>query len=214
MTNTTIPLYSMTMKAGESLVGDLERALAEIQASQIKTKTRFQDWKTVAKAPRDPQSTQLIDAGMMGFFLDFLFGMPMFSGVSDAAQGMMQVGLMAHQDMGRANAKPSSISFEDLLSSQRRVMNGALSDQKSQAAQMKKMRQMAMLMLWMMMNQDDSDGSQGESEGHEMIATDVLRHPKLARFKQNRHSLSCIREMFQNQAVSVAPRFDTLRCAA
>jgi hypothetical protein len=220
MTHDPTPFFSMSMKAGESLMQDLTRAVAASQAAQVKTKTRFQNWKAVVKQPQDAQATALVEAGMMGFFLDFLFGMPIFSGVSDAAKGLLDIGLMGHSDMGRDNmsAMPDMAALNALISSQSHRRDGALSSQRNQTAQMKKMRQMVMMMLLMMM-QDAENGGSGDSEGVSLsqapeFAQDVLRHPKLARFKQNRHSLACIRTMFQNQADTVAPRFNAPRCQA
>jgi len=208
MHDTPAPMFSMSMKAGESLMQDLERAILSSQNAQVKTKQRFQNWKAVVKQPADTQSVALVEAGLMGFFLDFLFGMPMFSGMSDAAKGLLDVGLMAHSDMGRdkQSTMPDMSALNELISMQSHRRDAAISGHKSQAAQMKKMRQMVMLMVLMMM-QDSEEGS-GETGGRAPeYAQDVLRHPKLARFKQNRHSLACIRTMFQNQADSVAPRF-------
>ena len=215
MTQQLTPLYSMSMKAGESLMQDLSRAIQQTQNSQLKTKERFQNWKAVVKQPADAQGGSLVEAGMMGFFLDFLFGMPMFSGVSDAAKGLLDIGLMAHSDTAKDNKSqmPDLGALNALISGQAHRRDAAISGQKMQSAQMKKMRQMVMLMVLMMMQ--DSEETSGETGGRAPeYAQDVLRHPKLARFKQNRHSLSCIREMFQHQAGTVAPRFNAPRCEA
>lgn len=218
MTDQMTPLYSMSMKTGESLIRDLERQLSAVAVTQAKTKAKFQNWKAVVKQPQDNEASGLVEAGMMGFFLDFLFGMPIFSGVSEAAKGMLDIGLMAHSATGKENSNtmPDMAMLNALIGGQGRKRDQALSGQTMQAANMKKMRTVVMMMVMMMMQDAENTESGGSGEGSmltgDMMAADVLRHPKLARFKQNRHSLACIREMFQVQAEAVIPKFNAPRC--
>ena len=84
---------------------------------------------------------------------------------------------------------------------------------KTQTDKMKTLKQMA-LMILAAMQEDAAEGtSEGRSGGSDDVVPDVLRDPKVARFKQNRHSMNCVRTMFQRQAGQVTSIYPVPRVA-
>jgi hypothetical protein len=125
----------------------------------------------------------------------------------EATRALGFLGTAAHHDAAEKCSQPKDM--EEILSAlladaQRQQFITAENAQTRQAEELAQMKQMMMAILALMLSQQRNARRDAE------IVPDVLRDPKLARFKQNRQSLSCIKTLFARQADLVAPN---LRCA-
>lgn len=226
MTVQTSPLYSMNIQTGNQLLKEINKAIQTAQAGASKNaKHPFAMPKApkqnemVAEAPATNNGGGDIFSCLIGsLFLDMFFGgMPIMSGMGEATRGLAQIGLMngveaAHETQQprkmRMNPAPQrAVSFDDvLMTAQQTEHLQAVASQTNKMRQMVMLRQMLAMLVAQMMNNMQEEG-EGKSGGDGGLVPDVLRDPKLARFKQNRQSISCIRTLFQRQTASLKPAF-------
>lgn len=220
MSATVTPLYNMNVVAGEALMNQIALQLKVMQDAKTTTQKRYSDWRSIAyePAPSAQQSNELIATSLVTVLLDGLFGMGLFSGLGDAAHGMAQMTAMEHASRGNSQLQRSAQLNEAL---NKRLFQTSQGAQNGQTQQMKLLQQMMAMLLMSMLTQQGGDetGSAGGSKGQQAnaknadVVPDVLRHPAVARFKQNRQSIACIRTMFQRQADVVTPKFQALKYA-
>lgn len=201
MSGQTTPLYTMSIASSESLLQELVQSLATVRTTQQKNTRKYQNWRAVANNPAT-QNDQMMGGNMLfNFLLEGLFGMPLFAGLSDMTQGMAHMGAMSLTDreQERRVVDPYSMDLADAAYENARARN------KAQEKQLQMWQHMAMLMLMAMLQQQAQQGEKsGDADG---LVPDILRHPTMARFKQNRASVACIRTMFQRQADAVTPSY-------
>jgi hypothetical protein len=215
-------LTAQTTLSGESLVREINRSILSIQNTTKSTQSRYKTWTMQAKAPQrsgsgeTPMAT-MFEMTLMSCLVHALFGLPMMQGLGLADQTVDALGYVAggaHHSLADGRFAPRTVrgpGAHMMALEQHRVQN-ALSSQKDKVGELLSMKEMIMALLILMLA-GETKGDSGKG-GEDMLAPDVLRHPKLARFKQNRHSLDCIRSMFQEQAAAkTAARLPTLRCA-
>lgn len=180
---------------------------------------------TTTPTSGDTSGADILSCLLGSLFMDFFLGMPLFQGLgggmgmgmgagfSEATQGLAHIGVMNAVDSQntaphlRGMPKASrSTSFDDILiTAQQTEHLQAVANQTNKMRQMVMLRQMMAMLLTQMVNaQDQEEGKSGG--GSDGLVPDVLRDPKLARFKQNRQSISCIRTLFQRQSDMIAPR--------
>ena len=215
MSAQTTPLYTMSIPSSEALLKEVTEQLAAVQKAQQQNKRRYQNWKSVANNPQGHDS--MMSGNMLfSFLLEGLFGLPFFSGFSEIGQGMAHMGAMQLSDQPdtRKVADPYDLDMTD------RAYGKASKHNAAQQKQLEMWQQMTMMLILMMMQQLQQQQGESGSGGAvgpdrfgmpkrkgEDLVPDALRDPKMARFKQNRATISCIRTMFQRQADAVVPRY-------
>lgn len=222
MTVQTNPMYSMNIQSGAQLLKEINKAIQTAQDSQVKkpkhpyaVPTKQSNEMTGFQTSADNGGGEMMSCLLGTMFLDMLFGMPVFQGLGDASRGLAQIGLMSAQEdehekpvLRSVPKQPQRVaSFDEILMAAQQTEHlKAVASQTNKMRQMAMMRQMlAMLLTQMLTQQDQTEGKSGSGEGG--LVPDVLRDPKLARFKQNRQSISCIRTLFARQASMTAPKF-------
>ena len=206
-----------TVNTGESLLHELTRSLRTTQATQAQTKARYGQWRAMANpAPTETATGMIFETMLMSLLMQTLFGMPMLSGFGvsdDAIHGLGALGSGMHHEQSDRQShsiEKAALINQALVDAQRARMTQLSHTQSAKTQQLTAMKRAIATLLISLMNAEEDTGS---SEGDEGLVPDVLRHPKLARFKQNRHSISCVRTMFKNQANAVVPQFPTLKAA-
>lgn len=225
MSASITPLHSANIDAGDALMKQIAAQLQAMQQAntmpQATTQANSKDWLSFVEEPKTvSDSNDFVASTLVTVLLDSLFGFGLFSSMGQAAQGVAQMTAMEHATRGnQPNGQlQRTAMLNDELNKRAFAMN--TSGQKKQTQQMKMLQQMmAMLLMNMLSNQSEDEGSD-EGEGmvrakkkQNDVVNDVLRHPTMARFKQNRQSIACIRTMFQRQADIVAPKFAAPRYA-
>lgn len=218
MTVQTSPLYSMNIQAGNQLLKEINKAVQSAQGQMKKNAKHPFAMPAAQAAPAKPATADngggdIFGALLGSIFLDMFFGMPMMQGLGDASRGLAQIGLMnaiedEQPEQRMRKPAPRAASFDEILMTAEQTEHlQAVASQTNKMRQMVMLRQMmAMLMAQIMNAQEEGEGKSGSGEGG--LVADVLREPKLARFKQNRQSISCIRTLFQRQSAMVsAPKF-------
>ena len=204
--------YQMELNAGNALMAELGKRLQNLEKTKALTDKRYTQWSSVAAKPA-PSSANEGAAPILGMifssFFETLFGgmpiMQAFDGmVGDSMQGLGTLGVMGAEDGAHASLQRTG-QINHSLKSARIKQHGAAS--KRQADQMEMLR----MMMHMMMNMMAEQNGDASGEGEESLVPDALRDPKMARFKQNRHSISCVRTLFQREAEITAPRFEAPR---
>jgi hypothetical protein len=137
------------------------------------------------------------------------FGLPIFEGLQmadETARALGMLGTAAHHE-GSSTKSPSRSNervFSDMLHAVEEMeLAEAETVQEAQARELADIKKMLMAVMAMMMMQQ-------RERKDEDVAADVLRAPSFARFKQNRHSLDCVRSQFSQQLRMTAPG---LRCS-
>lgn len=229
MTIQSTPLYSMNVKAGTQLLEEITKAVQSVKSDAVKAPVK----KHPHARPQAERKDNPFDLGgsgdMLGFmmgsmFLDMLFGMPMLSMLGEGSHGLAQVGMMnmleddrMRREKNKAHKEimpmPRAASFDEVvMAAERSECLQAVAAQKNKMRQLVMLRQlMAMLMEQMNTAQDESD--EGKGDGTDGLVVDVLREPKMARFKQNRQSMACIRTLFARQSTIVVPKMNAPRYA-
>lgn len=201
----------------------LQGALKNLQKTKDRTDARYAQWRDIAAQPApmpvapSPAESAPMAGMLLAALLDNLFGgLPLFQ----LFGGMMGDGISGAAGLGMmATADDTTTSKESLHRSA--GLNSALKHSQvkkyrnasaSQQAQMQLLQEMAALLLMNMAAQQRGETTT-DGEGDEGLVPDVLRHPKMARFKQNRHSMSCIRTLFSHETDITVPRFTAPRYA-
>ena len=205
-------LNASAMMSGESLMAELMHSIQATQRVKSGTSAKYTNWRAKASSTNPAVETPsglIFETLFMSFMFHSLFGLPMFSGFhlgQDAATGLGALGSALHHDMAPSDAKTMErFVNQALLSEQKKRFDDISSAQNAQLSEFGDMKKMLMLLMaWMVSQQNGGKSDSGESEH---VAPDILRHPKLARFKQNRHSMDCIRSQFKSQAATVTPLF-------
>lgn len=219
MSASIIPLHAQNIDAGDALMKQIADQLQAME--QIKKATQ-KDWQSLVQSTAAPQasgngSNDFMATTLVTVLLDSLFGFGMFSGMGDAAHGMAQMTAMEHTTRGNGQMQRTAQLNEEL---NKRAFALSTGSQKKQTQQIKMLQQMmAMLLMNMLSSQSGED--EGSEEGemfkakakNDDMVHDVMRHPAMARFKQNRQSIACIRTMFQRQADIVTPKMNAPRYA-
>ncbi len=201
---------------GESLLQELNRSILKTASGRKTTQSRYGNWRASTTGNASSGETpggMVFETLMMSLLMQTLFGLPMFQGFgfsNDTVQGLAALGSGLHHsaasDGPREMFDGPSIS-QSLMNSQRTRFQNASRAQDARVDQLQDMKKHILLILtWLMLQEEKGDSGEGEA-----IAPDILRHPKLARFKQNRHSMECIRTLFKNQAAVVTPVFGAPR---
>lgn len=194
--------------------------LEAMQQEKAATQKQYRDWRSIARAPasapRQNGGSDVVATALVGVLLDGLFGMGLFSGLGEAAQGLAHMTAMEHSTRRTAPKQPAALQPHRRLNNQmndRKDFTAALSAQKSQTQQMKHLQQMlAMLLMNMLSHQTGED--EGSSEGGHEIAADPLRQQTMGFFIKNRKDMICISKMFGREMKGmVTPKFETLRYA-
>lgn len=235
MTGQTTELFAANLRDSESLMQDLAKSLAKLEAAQKITQRAAKahsQWRPSAPSQSDPGTQAMMNSLLTTFLLDGLFGMPMVSsmfqnpmlaGMAEPMHALAQVGMMMgmedEDEIEPGFYVPSpkaqkAAHFDDVVfAAEKKAYMKAVTAQKNQKRQMVMMKRMVMMLMLQIMQQQNEDEEGG---GGEALVPDALREPKLARFKQNRQSVSCIRTLFMRQADIVSvPRVRAphLRCA-
>jgi hypothetical protein len=204
-------LNASAMMSGEALIAELNRSILGMQKAKTGTSTKYTNWRARANAgpAGETPSGLVFETLFMSLMFHSLFGMPMFSGLGlgqEAATGLGALGSALHHDMAPHDMNTAEhVVNTALLAEQKKRFEAISSAQNAQLSEFGDMKKMLMLLMaWMMAQQQSGKSGSGDSE---QVAPDVLRHPKLARFKQNRHSMDCIRSLFKDQAATVTPLF-------
>ena len=226
MTLTTTPTYSLNFDASQVLFQDISKAQATIarmtKRTKAKVKTPKRRAKPVAKAkkttPADPAAGTLTTCLLGSILLDTLFGLPLFSGLSEATQGLAHVGLLGAQESykeayqepaakkaPKSRAAPVASTFRDMtLAAKQEELLEMLLAQMGQAEQLALLKQMTKtLMAHIAMQRRSAPGLTPVQE----LVPDAYREPKMGQFKQNLHSVSCIRTLFARESRITAPKY-------
>lgn len=211
--NTPTPsVFNSTLQNGEELLAQLVEALRESNQQTRATKSRYQNWRGQAKPQafvRDGQNAggSLFEAMFTEMVLGGLFGMPMFGsmapGMVEGLHGASLTGMVGRgaQEDSTAAELQRFIEDSDLEDHYAELCEQVLAAQRAQQLEMTRQKKMLLLAMMALLMQTPA-------KPREELAQDVLRHPARARFKQNRHSIDCIKSAFARQADSVlAPRF-------
>ncbi len=216
MQHTTAPTpsaFTGTLHKGEELLSQLIEALRESNEQTRKTKRHYQQWRAQPKPQaflRDQQSAAggMLESVLTEMVLGSLFGMPMFISLSSAmVDGLHGAALTSMVGRGAQEESPHAELQEFMLDAETEeeyaaMCAQALAAQQAQQQEMSRQKKLLLMALVTLLMQPDT------AKPRENVVPDVLRHPARARFKQNRHSIDCIRSAFSRQADSVlAPRF-------
>lgn len=201
-----------TVQMGEDLVAQILDALRDSQQITRTTKHRHQQWRATAKPQAFVRDNQNAGADMFGalfaeMVLGGVFGLPMFgqlnAGLTEAMHGAALTGTVGRG--AEENATFDGIQefvadngMEEMYAS---ICEQVLAAQRAQQSELSRNKKMLLMAMMTMLLQE-------ERAPREEIVPDILRKPAVARFKQNRHSIDCIRSAFARQADSVvAPHF-------
>lgn len=235
MTDRTTPTdFPHSMADSQFLATQLQREIQQMGRARREMDRRARRdmnmWRHTplsAYATRDGGMDTMMSGMLAGLVVDGFFGgLPM----SDMMKSLAQFGAMnAQEDYNDSNASPEAyfaaqqkemrrkmqkqkgpVAFDELtaMMQQEEALDTVLAEQ-SQVQQLEMLKYMAMMLMMQIMQQERALQTPKSDHG---MATDVLRHPKMARFKQNRQSVSCIRTLFQREMRHVAPRMNAPKC--
>lgn len=201
-------LYSLegSLNQGHHLADQLVKALRQSQNGYNQTKNRHQAWR--AKSQPDNDMSEMFGA-LLG---DTMFAGALSSPLMDLVEGLIDV-MHANQEntprAARQREEKAAQHYEvdaEMEEAYTTLVTQILRAHKEQQEQLQKTQRMLVLTMAAMLKEEHA-----KKQDHD-IAADVLRKPAVARFKQNRHSMDCIRTAFANQAESIAaPRFNAPR---
>ena len=200
------PSLDSLLAEGHELIAQLTATLRHAQHETRHTKSQLKQWRAQSKPTPHTNDTSSM---MMSSLLGGLFGLPLFDSLSPAiAQGLQAAVLMDGANDSRSDRSRSRYQIDQTLEDHYSdLFHAFLSEQTIHQKTMKHQKKMVLMaLLAMLMQEEDTE------HAPELVAGDVLRRPSYARFKQNRHSMDCIREAFQRQADSVTtPQFNRPR---
>jgi hypothetical protein len=179
-------------------------ALQKSQRATRTTKNRYQAWRGQSK----PTTSNDTSALLLNTLLGGLFGAPIFDSLGPALTDMLEGAMITNAadtairpSREEARRYVADHAMEEAYAD---LFSQFIAEQQAQQREMNKNKKMLMLAMLAILMQDDDQ----EEEPELVVAGDVLRRPSYARFKQNRHSMDCIRSAFARQADSVtAPVF-------
>lgn len=196
------------LRDGQNVLRDLDRDLKKSQAARRTTQKRRSEWRK-QNAPQGDNlgiSGVMFENMLMGLLCQSLFGLPMLSGLGFADETIQALGVLGtalHHDATEKNDAPEMDEAETvsalLLAAERAQFDNAEDAQSRQAAELAHLKKMVTVLMAAMVLQ------QRRAPREEMVS-DVLREPNIARFKQNRQNLSCVKTLFARQAQMVAPK--------
>ena len=212
MSASITPLYNMNVVAGEALMNQIASQLKTMQQTKAANTKKYSDWQSVITEPAKPasQGNEFLATTLISVLLDGLFGMGLFSGMSDAVQGVAHISAMEHTTRGNNPQMQRTAQINEALN--QRNISGAQTAQKNQMQQMKMLQQMMAMLLMNMVSQQSEEGeeaaggSTGQSTRHQDVVNDDYRQIDIARFKQNKHSMHDIRASFARQVKMVTPK--------
>lgn len=219
MTVQHTPQFSIhSVEAGEAMIQNITAQMQALRAVKKKNHQRHTDWRALMEeehyAPVAPtQTMDMSSMSLLMMLLQCLFGLPVFGGMGEMLKGVIEVAALNMADENNPNMARIKQINKTLSDTQ---YHKAMRGNQNQMQQMEMIKQITTLLMMQMQNghQDDEDESAGGSTGQSHgLAADVLRHPTMARFKQNRQSVSCIRTLFQRQVEQVAPSYSAPRYA-
>ena len=203
-----------------ALLAQLVLNMRQTQMQANVTQNQYQAWRGQARPQAFLRSgnvddnsitANLLEAVLSQFVMGDIFGIPL----TDTAQGLMMAAQSAHGAESPTRYPQAQVQrYEnDALIEQAYAMfyGAAMDEQQQKQAQAAKLQETLMLLLLSMILEQKNAHAAAQKPKTEEVVPDVLRHPRVARFKQNRHSIDCIREAFSRQVETMMPRFDKPR---
>lgn len=194
----------------KALLTMLQTSMRQNARAQQQTRTRYQAWRAQPKAGT-PSGNMMLEAmapALFDAFLGFLFTTPLLAPLGAGPEEAMIAGTAYGAWDGMTTRKPATefnhyVLNDAVNEAQAKTFDETIEAQDAQAQQLETLQQITILLLQLLQQQQKATSTKAEAT----LASDVLRHPQLARFKQNRHSLDCIRTEFAKTADVVAPKF-------
>jgi hypothetical protein len=205
----TTPSPDPMMQQGNELAMQLLAAMRTNQQQMHMTTNRYQSWRAQSRPEAflredgngllEAVVTELLFGG-----LGALFGGPSFDMLHDAATVANGVNI-AMQD-STAPQLQRFVSDTEIEQLYKKMYEEELRAQAAQQAKMARTRKVLTAML-AALDAQEAEAPIFAPRAQEEIAGDVLRRPRVAQFKQNRHSSSmdCIRESFIRSANTITP---------
>jgi hypothetical protein len=208
MTAQIIPFATM-QKMDPALLQEMLKEMAVLQNEQRRQQQQQKQnsWRNIAK----PQESAMDP--LLGMLLSSMLFGGLFGGFGDMGQNLGALGQlgMLNAAEGSSDATPMDQTTDRMA--QMSLMNTVMSGNKSGGG-MDMMSVVLMIMILKALTQNGEAQGETGGNGGEMLAPDILRHPKMARFKQNRQSISCSKTLFKRQMNDVfAPRHGTPKLA-
>ncbi len=207
----TTPSPSPTMQQGNELAMQLLAAMRTNQHPMQMTRNHYQAWRGQSRPEAflredgngllEAVLTELLFGGLGALF----GGGPVFDMLQDA--GRVAYGTNAAlRETDRAPQLQRFVSDTEIEKLYAAMYEESLRAQAEQQAKMAKTRKILTAML-AAIDAQEAEAPIFAPRPQEEIAGDVLRRPRVAQFKQNRHSSSmdCIRESFIRSANTITP---------
>jgi hypothetical protein len=211
ISNQNSPFTIHSLEAGEAMMKEISAQMNALRATKKTNIKRHTDWRKLTEepAPMHRPENDMMGLSILSMLLQCLFGLPVFAGLGETAKGLLQFGIMGAVDEENPTLSHVKRLNKTLNDTQ---FNKAMNKNADQIQQMEMVKAITALLIAHMGGHTEEESTSGGSSDDGLIP-DVLRHPTVARFKQNRHSMSCVRTLFQRQAEAVAPRLKTQSCA-
>lgn len=206
------PAFPITLQAGQELAVQLLAALRDSQQQTRSTNNHYQAWRGQSRPQAflredggglfEAMLTEVIMAGLGTLF----GGTPLF----DTMHSMSQVAYGTNIAMRSDNTTQAEIQrFESdkaLEAAYALIHAETLQKQAEQQQKLAKTQKMLAAMM-KALDEQANDEPLFPHRPQEEIAGDVLRRPRVAQFKQNRHSpaMDCIRSAFERSANTITP---------
>jgi hypothetical protein len=199
-----------------TLLADMNAAMATLKGRRKETAARRRDWQALKKentpAVVGLPSGVMFENMLMGLLVEGLLGLPVFSGLDladETVRGLGFLGTALHHDAAEKDGHPirddapvlESFLSMAVLDGQKARLDNTDAAHKMQMAELAQLKKMMLMLMAAVAAQNRARDADRNAD----LVPDVLRHPKIARFKQNRHSMTCIKTMFQRQSNMMAP---------
>lgn len=203
-----------------ALLADMNAAMTALQGRRRDNAQRRREWQALKRdnAPSSlggSMSGVMFENMLMGLLVESLFGMPVFSGLDLSDETVRSLGFLGtamHHDMTEKKGADDKQNDPDrdpildefismaALDGQKARLDNADARHAAQMAELQQLKRLIMVLMAAMAAQNRDKARKRDAD----LVPDVLRDPKMARFKQNRHSMACIKTLFKRQVAQVA----------